>query len=88
MKSLCGAHAIAAYCNGCVLMLSMTTRMTLYRPEVYHLIELLETAAGHKPAHLHKRRAREIMVSALTVAAGKFTRPSTNVLELEEGERE
>jgi len=83
-----GANAIAAYCNGCVLMLSMTTQMTLYRPEVYHLIELLEMACGHRPAHLHRRRAREIMVSALSVAGRKFSSPSTNVLELEEGERE
>lgn len=77
-----GADAIAAYCNGCVLMLSMAGRLYPFRVPVYHLIEMLTAAAGHETESLHPKRSREIILTSLGVAAKKLPRPSTNVLDL------
>ncbi len=50
-----GAEVVCAYCAGCVQMLSVGKLFYPGAPEIYHLLELVQIAAGEEP----KRRIRE-----------------------------
>lgn len=80
-----GAGGIAAYCNGCVLMLSMAGVFHPSPPPVYHLMDLIDMAAGNPRATDHRVRARVIIVAALKHAAAKALTPGKNSLDLDAG---
>ncbi len=75
-----GAEGIAAYCNGCLLMLTIAERLSTSRLRVYHLVELLEKACGYDLSRPHQRRAREIMTAAARTTSGKIVLPGRNRL--------
>ena len=53
-----GAQAIAAYCAGCLQMLTVGQILIPNRMPVYHILELLQMAIGEQPERRHKSRAR------------------------------
>jgi Fe-S oxidoreductase len=60
-----GADIICGYCAGCVQMLSTGGVGWPGAPEVYHLLELVQMAAGEKPERRIKQRARAMLLGTL-----------------------
>jgi Fe-S oxidoreductase len=58
------AESIVAYCNGCLLTL-MLGRTFYPGPPIYLIFELVQMAAGEKPARRHRARAAQILRSGL-----------------------
>jgi len=74
------AEGIAAYCNGCLLMLTMAERLSASGLRSFHLVELLEKACGHDLYRPHQKRARQIMMAAARTAPAKIMVPPKNRL--------
>jgi len=79
------ADEALVYCNGCLLMLTVTSMVTPAGLSVRHLIEFLEAASGREKERPHKRRGLMIMGAALATAGSRMVRPGSNVLEQEMG---
>ncbi len=77
-----GAQALATYCNGCLLMLSFAERLMPFNMDLFHMVELLEMASGIETEHLQRKRARQIMTTAMRLLPGKLLRPGSNYLDL------
>lgn len=60
-----GADVVCAYCAGCMQMLSVGAVSYPGAPEIYHLLELVQMAAGETPARRIKERARMILMGVL-----------------------
>ncbi len=58
-----GAQAVAAYCNGCYLVLSAAKLLNPALPPVYHFLELLELSLGLKPERRFRRRLRDLIAA-------------------------
>jgi hypothetical protein len=56
-----GADAAVIYCPACLFILSVIKEMANCKVPFYHPVELVEMAAGNKPAHRHEERAWDIM---------------------------
>jgi hypothetical protein len=56
-----GADAAVIYCPACLFILSVIKEMAGVKMPFYHPVELVEMAAGGKPAHRHEERAWEMM---------------------------
>jgi len=54
------AQALAVYCAGCLQMLTVGQIVYPNRMPVYHILELLQIAAGEEPERRHKERARSM----------------------------
>jgi Fe-S oxidoreductase len=54
------AQALAVYCAGCLQMLTVGQIVYPNRMPIYHILELLQIAAGEEPARLHKQRAHSM----------------------------
>jgi len=54
------AQALAVYCAGCLQMLTVGQIVYPNRMPVYHILELLQIAAGEEPERRHKGRARSM----------------------------
>ncbi len=59
------ADAMAVYCNGCGVLFSVLNRYNTRRVALYHIMELLDMAMGHKPAHLSHKSAGRLAKSAV-----------------------
>lgn len=60
-----GADIICAYCAGCLQMLAVGAVAYPGAPGIYHLLELLQMAAGEKPERRLKSRARLLLKGVL-----------------------
>jgi len=68
-----GADALAVYCNGCGVLFSVINRYSPQRIKVYHLIELLDLACGHEPAHMsHQNAGRLAAATARTLLKSRL----------------
>jgi len=77
-----GADEMAAYCNGCVLMLTFSSLLSPWKTRARHVTELVELAAGMEVKKPHRQRALRIIPAVTRVAAAKILRPSSNRLVL------
>ncbi len=62
---------IMVYCNSCLLFLSMARLMYPGAPRIYHLVELLQQAAGSPTCRRHERRVLNF-VTELTLGTPKM----------------
>ncbi len=60
-----GADCTAAYCAGCLQMLSVARLAARTAPPVYHLIELVQKAIGEAPARRQRRTAIQFLKGTL-----------------------
>lgn len=56
-----GADAAVVYCPACLFILSVIKEMAGLEMPLYHVVELVEMAAGGNPAHRHEERAWDMM---------------------------
>jgi len=56
-----GADAAVIYCPACLFILSVIKEMAGCTMPFYHPVELVEMAAGGRPAHRHEERAWDMM---------------------------
>ena len=56
-----GADAAVIYCPACLFILSVIREMAGTKMPFYHPVELVEMAAGNRPAHRHEERAWDMM---------------------------
>ena len=62
------ADAICVYCAGCLATYAATENLTLRKPKIYHIIELIQMAMAEKPLMSEKekkRRGRHFFMGAL-----------------------
>jgi len=59
------ADAIATYCAGCLLSMSSQAAFLPGQMPIYHIIELIQLAAGEKPARRNLRRGMAMTAGAL-----------------------
>jgi Fe-S oxidoreductase len=60
-----GADILATYCAGCLLTLSAGKLVYPSGQPIYHILELVQMAAGEKPLHRNMSRAVTMMTGAL-----------------------
>jgi len=60
-----GADIVCAYCAGCLQMLSVGKIFYPGAPEIYHLLELVQMAAGEEPKRRIKERAKILFQGVL-----------------------
>ena len=60
-----GADIICGYCAGCLQMLSVGQMFYPGAPELYHLLELVQMAAGEEPKRRIKARAKLFLQGVL-----------------------
>jgi hypothetical protein len=56
-----GADAAVIYCPACLFILSVIKEMAACPIPFYHPVELVEMAAGGRPAHRHEEMAWDVM---------------------------
>jgi len=66
-----GADVICAYCSGCMQMLSVGAVGYPGAPEVFHLLELVQMAAGEKPERRIGSRSWTMFAGVLRNQAGR-----------------
>ncbi len=64
---------IVSYCNGCVITLSLIAFLVGKKTKIYHTLELLQMALGDEPLHMHKRRAKDLIISFLELLILNFS---------------
>jgi len=62
-----GADALVTGCPACYLFLNLIKTLTCSRLEVYHILEIVEMAAGGTPARKAENRSWEILAQATTL---------------------
>ena len=68
-----GADALVTSCPACFLFLTMIRTLTGSRIEVYHLLELVETAAGGHPERKTEERCWDILAHTSTIMLNWMT---------------
>jgi Fe-S oxidoreductase len=64
-----GASIACAWCNGCYMVMNMFRLLHPAAPPVYHLLELVQIAAGEKPRRKTTTRSAQLLASAVEAAA-------------------
>jgi len=60
-----GADILCAYCAGCIQMIGAGSIVYPGALPVYHLLELVQMAAGERPAHKINQRARTMLLGTV-----------------------
>ncbi len=60
-----GADALVAHCSGCLWILSVAKELLGVKMPIYHILELVQLAAGEQPTHRHRERAWDIIGAVL-----------------------
>jgi Fe-S oxidoreductase len=60
-----GAQALAVYCAGCLQMLTVGQFVFPNRMPIYHIMELLQMAAGEKPERKHRQRGLKMFTGVV-----------------------
>ncbi len=60
-----GADCIAAYCAGCLQMMSVAKYVALPRTPVYHVLELVQKAIGERPRRRQRKLAFDFLIGTL-----------------------
>ena len=67
------AHAVVAYCSGCLQTLSAGLALYPSRIRAYHLIQIIQEASGQAPAlHLNRQRGMLLIRGMLTKQAPRL----------------
>ena len=64
-----GAALTCAWCNGCYMVMNMFRLVNPVAPPVYHIVELVQIAAGEKPRRKVLARGVQLLASAVEASA-------------------
>lgn len=70
--NLAGADAIATYCSGCMQTFSSLAAVLPVSKPIFHIIELVQMAAGEEPARLNLKRGGRLLKGVLKNQAPKM----------------
>jgi len=71
-----GADILCVYCAGCMQMLGSGSLFYPGAQHIYHLLELVQMAAGETPRHKINQRARTMFSGVLVNQVPKLLSPS------------
>ncbi len=63
------AALTCAWCNGCYMVMNMFRMLYPLQPPVYHLLELVQIAAGERPSRKQPARSFQLLASAVEATA-------------------
>lgn len=77
------ADVVVNYCGGCDWLFNIVSQMGVFRYKKprYHLLELVQQAAGEAPARLGARRARQVIRAITPRLIGRYLRGGRFYLE-------